>query len=741
MSAMMTARLMAVVALAVLGTAQIASAQLRLGGLNLEGTVEGGIRYFIDEPKESRKGKLEEYRDLSQGLFAPRLDLRLFRPDESYSVDFSGRNIGREDQEFSLGAGRLGLWQFGFDWDQTPHIFSTNTRLLATERTRGEFVLPTTRPNLNTYNGASRHETGMRTDTARLSFLLTPTPDLELKAEYTLIDKDGDRPMGMAFGSPGGNFFEILEPIEQKIHDFRLRGTLSREQWQLQFGYTLSVFENSVTSLIADNPCRGLAGSVVTGAGCGATDGGAAAPSRGRTALAPDNMAHSINLAGGVSLPMRTRVTANLGYSLRLQNADFLPHTINPALTSPPLLQRSLNGNVQTILLNLNATSRPISPLTLSAKYRLYDLHDLSDQVSSTGTVVNDRTVSSPRRSSVWDYSRQNFDGDARWQLFRPLALTLGGGWERWHRNQHREARLTDEATGKAAIDATPVDWILARLTYRPSFRRVYQYHTEAHAEHSVNEEDPSFDTQKQSQSLVKFDEGSRNRHRVDVLFQLTPTEFFTVTPTASYYTDDYIDSDLGLQKGTGWSAGIDLNWTPFERVAISAGYMHERIEQGMRSRFRPTVGGVIADFESFDWISWNIDTIDTIHAGVKATLIPKVLDLTLGGNYSSSVGRIETRNPAAPSESTTANQLSAQAKPMPAFEDTLLRLDTKLTYHFAKAWSASLGYVFESLVSHDWRTDRLNPFIPGISSIWLGDDQRNYAAHIVGATLAYRFK
>ncbi|MDP3768739.1 MAG: MtrB/PioB family outer membrane beta-barrel protein, partial [Dehalococcoidia bacterium] len=445
--------------------------------------------------------------------------------------------------------------------------------------------------------------------------------------------------------------------------------------------------------------------------------------------------------AGGVSLPMRTRVTANLGYSLRLQNADFLPHTINPALTSPPLLQRSLNGNVQTILLNLNATSRPISPLTLSAKYRLYDLHDLSDQVSSTGTVVNDRTVSSPRRSSVWDYSRQNFDGDARWQLFRPLALTLGGGWERWHRNQHREARLTDEATGKAAIDATPADWILARLTYRPSFRRVYQYHTEAHAEHSVNEEDPSFDTQKQSQRLVKFDEGSRNRHRVDVLFQLTPTEFFTVTPTASYYTDDYIDSDLGLQKGTGWSAGIDLNWTPFERVAISAGYMHERIEQGMRSRFRPTVGGVIADFESFDWISWNIDTIDTIHAGVKATLIPKVLDLTLGGNYSSSVGRIETRNPAAPSESTTANQLSAQAKPMPAFEDTLLRLDTKLTYHFAKAWSASLGYVFESLVSHDWRTDRLNPFIPGISSIWLGNDQRNYAAHIVGATLAYRFK
>ena len=28
-----------------------------------------------------------------------------------------------------------------------------------------------------------------------------------------------------------------------------------------------------------------------------------------------------------------------------------------------------------------------------------------------------------------------------------------------------------------------------------------------------------------------------------------------------------------------------------------------------------------------------------------------------------------------------------------------------------------------------------------GVSSIWLGNDVRNYTAHIIGATLAYRFK
>lgn len=48
---------------------------------------------------------------------------------------------------------------------------------------------------------------------------------------------------------------------------------------------------------------------------------------------------------------------------------------------------------------------------------------------------------------------------------------------------------------------------------------------------------------------------------------------------------------------------------------------------------------------------------------------------------------------------------------------------------------------MFESFSKHDWRTDSLNPFIPGVAAIWLGNDQKNFAAHIIGATLRYRFE
>ena len=77
----------------------------------------------------------------------------------------------------------------------------------------------------------------------------------------------------------------------------------------------------------------------------------------------------------------------------------------------------------------------------------------------------------------------------------------------------------------------------------------------------------------------------------------------------------------------------------------------------------------------------------------------------------------------------------------MPAFEDNLWRVDASLQYHFSKSWTASLNYIFESFSKHDWRTDSLNPFIPGVAAIWLGNDQKNYAAHIIGATLRYRFE
>jgi MtrB/PioB family decaheme-associated outer membrane protein len=721
-------------AFAVVGLATPAVAQTSVFGLNVEGEAEAGFRAFIDRPTKGERAKFEEYRDLPQRPFLDSFHLRLFRPDESYSFEFDGSKWGQQDQQFSLRTGRLGLWEFGFDWDQMRHIFSTNARMLATETSRGVFTLPSGLARAlpgdgPRYNSARElDEISTRWDTARILFKLTPTPDLELKAEYTRINKDGDRPMGVPFGF---TFMEVLEPIEQTIHDFRLQTTIAREQWQLQFGYTLSIFQNALSALTTDNPVQ-------------ATDTATRSAS-GTMSLPPDNTAHTFSLAGGVNLPWwRTRVTSNFSYSLRLQNDDFLPHTRNPLILASGgndlvLPQRNLDGNVQVFLYNLNVTSRPLPPLTLSLKYRLYDYKDESDVITFASTVETDSNAPNAEdvRPGRWSYRRQNTDVDARWRIVQPVALTLGAGWERWDRNEHREVAESDELFGKLALDVTPFDWLLARLKYVPSFRRINHYITHAHAEHTVLEDTGTLNVAGQSPFLRKLDESDRDRHRVDFLLQLTPTDTFSVGPTFGYRYDDFVNSRFGLQAEKSWSAGMDANWTPLERLSLSGGYVHERISQKQRSRSRAP--GV--DFADFDWVSDNTDTVDTYSFRASVVLIPKVLEWNTAANYSYALGRVETTNPRTPVSGTAAQRATATATPWPAFEDSLVRIESALKFHFWKVWSAKLGYVFEEFEKHDFRTDTLNPFNPGSNSIYLGNDLKDYTAHMVLVTIGYTFK
>lgn len=731
-------RCLILAALGVLGMAAPAPA-VDLGGLWVEGEIEAGARFFVEEPSKTRSSKFLEYRDINEGPYLENLRLRVFRPDESLSFEFGGRQWGLQDQEYYLRAEQLGKWEFGFDWDQMRHIFSTNARMLATETSRGVFTLPTPRPALSLYNSARElDEISVRWDTARVFVRGTPTEDLELILDWTRIRKDGDRPFSMAFGSPGSPFMEVLQPIEQTIHDVRLRGTLARERWQIQFGYTLSLFLNDENRIIVDNPCFGTP----MPAGCGA---GNDAISRGQSSLPPDNMAHTFSLSGGVNLPLRTRLSGNFTYSLRLQNDSFLPHTINPVLEGDPSLvlpRKSLNGNAQVFALNLNATSRPLPlPVTFTAKYRFYDYEDWSDTIVFPGHVVNDRSLSTDvRRAGRWSYSKQDASLDARWKIIEPLAFTTGVGWQRWDRNEHREVPVSNEFFAKGVLDYTPTDWLLVRASYVPSFRRIDSYDTRAHAEHAVDEE-PAALLQGQSLLLRKFDQAERNRHKAELQLQFTPLETLSITPTFGYRWDDYHRSSLGLQEENAWSAGIDLNWAPLERLSFFAGYVHESIYQKQRSRSRPVTGTTTFDFVDFDWLSINTDTFDTVHAGFKIALIPRKLDWKVSGSFATSTGETETRNPIAPTSGTAAQRTTASAKRMPAFEDNLLRVESSLQYHFAKAWTASLIYVWESFSKHDWRTDSLNPFIPNVAAIWLGNDAKNYSAHIIGATLRYRFE
>ena len=387
-------------------------------------------------------------------------------------------------------------------------------------------------------------------------FNISPTDKTNFSAELTRIFKDGQRPFGMAFGSPGGNFLELVQPISQTIYEFKTRGSYITEKFQLQGGYTLSVFVNDFPWVRADNPCNGDGVTTIAG-GCGAPGNSG---QFGTTSLPPNNQAHTFNLQGGVNLPMRTRVNANFTYQLRFQNQDFQQQTYsnglvaaNPSLQLP---QSSLNGNVQTALFNLDVTSRPLqAPVTFTLKYRLYDYMDNSDTPVFSAFIINDQNAitqavgQEPMRAGRYSFLRQNADVAGRYQFTPNMALTLGLGWEGWNRSHDYEVTLSNEALAKAAFDYTPTDWLLTRLSYTAGFRRGGGYNTNAWGEANMNQPPTFTGSASQLTTLRKFNEGDRNQQVLTLMTQVTPNDTLTFTPSASYKYADYISSGLFEQQ------------------------------------------------------------------------------------------------------------------------------------------------------------------------------------------------
>ncbi len=733
----------AVAVLAAVGTGGPVRAQTPVpGGLILEGGVEAGLRAFIDEPSPSDRGKLEEYRDFNNGLFLEDLRLRLYTTDNKYLFDLAGRQWGLQDQEYYLGAERLGLFRFDFGWNQIPHVLSTTGRLLASKPDQDVFLLPTPRPALDLYNsGRQLDEIGFRTDIANMLFKLTPTPDLDLIGEYTRTWKHGDRPFGVALGSPGNNFYEVLEPINSYTHDVRLRATWAKEIYQLQFDYGFSLYQNSFSAIQVDNPC------FANTAPCSSGDAGG--PATGQSSLPPDNYANTFSLSGGVNLPWwHTRLTGNFTYGFWRQNESFLPMTINPALASNPavrLPQSSLNGNVQNFLVNLGVVTRPLRPLTVTGKYRYYSYNDWSDAPVFETLVQDDRSLLEGRRATRLDYDRHDASLDGRWRFNRMVALTAGAGWEHWDRSSGREVPKSNEYFGKVALDVTPYDWLVGRLLYKPSFRRIDEYNTGARESTVVLEDEPA--TTSQSPLLRKYDEADRDMHRINLTVTATPFGRFsplldtlTLAPTFSWKWADYINSPLGLQKSDGWAAGIDASWKPTERFSAYFGYMHERNTQDQRGQNRPVEDGVTLDFPDFVWDSRMLENVDTVYAGLQIGLIPGVLEWATHFSFSNAVSTNDSSNPITPVSGSSSQQAAATAESFPAFTNQLIQVTTRLRFNFWKNWSASVFYTFEQFRQKNWQTDDLNPFMPGVSSIWLGNTSENYAAHLFGATLGYRF-
>jgi len=664
-----------------------ALAEFQYNDYRIGGDIELGWRFFLERPSERERGKFEEYRDIPPGIFLENLEMYLLSKDESYLIEIRARDVGLEDQNFFLRSSKVGLYSFEFEWDQVPHVFSTASPLA--------------------------DKIDLRRDTARLSLSYTPTPEWDVWADYKYTDRDGLIPKGVISevlhpgqqptGSTGFGAFDFegfLQPVQYTDHDMSLNAGLARKDYQLQLSYGLSLFENDIPSIHADS-------APVTAAN--------------RIALPPDNMAHVITASGGINLPYRTRVNSSFSYSAHLQSEDLLP-SLNP-VTQPG---QNFDGQVNTFMYYLSAVSRPATPLTLKAMYRLYHYDDESDVLTSTLSGFPNTSAERSWFSQRFPFTRHNASLEGKWQFKWPLSLNVGYNWEHYDRNKDvLQVGSTDDHTPKISIDYTPFDWLLLGTAYSHSIRSISDLNAGPNTLSNVSPQPPgpphpqrfdcgschAFGTGVNVNPVAnKFNMADRDRDQIDVFTEITPLDNVTASANFSYANDDYSNSLTGLLKDENWSAGLNVTWRPMKRISLYTSFVHEEFKSKQRIND-------LVDIDPEQVLNTD-DDVDTIGIGTNVILLPEKLDWDVRWNYTLAESNLHNPN-------------------LPKLESTFSQYQTYLRYRFYKNWTAKVGYIFEDFnisnaYAHDVQVE--GNAIPG------DEFYRPYTAHIVALSLNYRF-
>src|SRR3990172_6751697 len=629
-----------------LSFAAVGRAELDVGNYTISGEAEvGGLpRSF-----SGQRSKFEEYRDLPESVIVPSLELKVDSKKNDYYLEYDATKVGLDDQNFRLRLGRYGLLDVEFEWDQVPHLFNVDTAATPFATRDGTFTLsskPTVlggtcatvggvcdwvnsnshRVNLNLLHGF-----------ARLKLRYTPTPGWTFSGRYSSQNVNGDR----AFGTVTNGFtniVELAEPIDYQMHNVELGGEYGGQGCYIGIKYNASLFHNNTSTMVWDNPFN------ISGAGSACVEANNST-CRGRLDLYPSNQAHTFTLTGTAKLPVKTTFLGTVSYGWRLQDDNFLPFTINPAIgalvaggalpSSRAALQRgSLDGDVRPTMVNATLVNRYFDRLDLKAYYRYYDLDNRSKKLFLPDGYI--RTDTGPTASAAADdlksfpyaYSKQNIGLDAGYNFTRWLSGKFSYGWERMHR-ERREVLNSNEHSFGPTFDIKPTSWLLVRASYRRYLRDAHDYDAGREVVYETGET-PEEIRENRLGALRKFDEAARKRNKVGLFTQISPFETLTLHGGFDFTSDDYPRSDIGTQRDINYSPSVGFIYAPVGWASFFGDYNWDRFDWKLRAMERTSAlqtNKNPAD-QARLWTSRGKERIHTYSLGTDLKLIENLLGL-----------------------------------------------------------------------------------------------------------------
>ncbi len=710
-----------------------ATAEREFGPVTVSGQAEfGGRLVWGDEDA----AKFQEYRDIRDGLIGS-FDLLLENRDGTHWLRGRSENTGYKDQRYWLEAGRYGRYSVDLFYGELPHIVSTQALTPYVAINNGTNLLPLSVAQRDALEAAGVITPG------DLNFVWTPQKlrwregrigaeyhageSVLLRSSYRIQEKQGQTNWGMNFGSPGGTFISLPTRVDEKIHEVKVGTDWHRGNSSVSVEYLGNFFDNSISSVIGDNPL--VSPNTLT------TDA-----DQGRAAALPDNWAQSLMLSASSSLPveMPNRISGSFAYGFRHQDQLFLPHTINPRIVNPALPKDSLDGKVQTLLGNLVATVRPLPELGARLRYRIYDYDNQTDSILFPQHVRNDEDLETdPRGTYVNDYTRQNAELDFDWDFAERWTAVVGGGWEYWNRSYDREVEDLHEYGPNLKIDYHPAGGGLFHGGYEFRIRDGSGYDPYAPINASFDFGCAGPQPFPVDCSVVKFpltrkyDQANRYLHRFDLLTRMLPAEDLELTFTTNFGYADYDDTHFGLTESLEWSAGSDLYYHFHPRVSLVASYTYQWQQFKQNSRYRPRNFAppiVVTDDPANNWKSRTRYQYHNGEAILRFAVLPERLDAEIG--YLVQYGEEETH-----AEGAVGGAAAGDAQNWPTVDDLLQAVSANVSWHFSESVTVRSGYRFEDYNINNFRFNNIPRLADGAPTdgrnIYLGDVFGDYTAHV----------
>ena len=762
------------------------------GNTNPADTTTGGYAYL----GQKSLGKYYEYSRVAPGAFGGG-HVAAGTSDGLYQADIWANNVGYRDQAYLLELSKIGEQYFWFNWDQTPHVYSTSAQTPYFGVGTNNLTLPAGATGVasarNLLPFLHQTDIGIERDTASAAYRWTP-PDpsrpegyaWDVRADYSHMDRTGTQVQGVTINSPGGPAAQVPAPVDDTTQNFGANGEYAGispwgGKYTFKLAYNGSIYTDHISSFTVQNPF---------------TSSATISPID-RLSTPPSNDAHGFSGVLAADLPASSRYVGTFNFTRMEQDATFIPMSANPFVggscppSGPPFPlgcsafgvpwnqvnfgfingnlgdpTNSLHGEINTLLINNVLNTRITPTLTSKLSYRYYNFDNETPRIvfpvwvaadrntQSTGSSGNEFSISSLTIS----YVKQNAGAEFNWRPLPEWNFNLGGGWERYDYTQ-TDADATNEFSGKASVDWKPTVWLTARASGYYANRRYDNYDYNQNVSSIQFPLIPGFarttSSWYYSPAYRQFMYDNRERTKADFAIDLVAFRGVTISPTLKYHEDFYglnPLNQLGVSDQRTLSTGVDVGWAVDPTLSFVFTYYYETIGQWLYSN-ASTAGSSVpppppASAFGGPVLTSDKQHINTVTAGINWSAIPDKLNFEV--RYALSDG-IDAQVCSLCTTSFNGTQIASTAgNPFP--NDTTLwqRLDATATYKFDPTWvrsmgfngdlKASLRYTWERNAVSNWQNDPLAPFTSfvgnGANFLWMAYNNPNYNVHMIAGSL-----